>query len=419
MIPPILAAAFHLAALIVARAITWAAQAIIWALDTYVSAAGTFGRALLHLLGVLARPFLPPIIPLPRQRRALSNVVGTVALALVILLSGMGIGVAYQITRPSPKDILFGQMLSLAYKADAAHDAESALVAWTPEKATGRAFAEPQSAFEALMLRQAIVKQIEEETGIPPRFVDYGLWHDWVNSPVGIYDPWFDIVGLNSRYLFDAGWRNNDQSYLFTFAHELVHSQGVWVGESHELEAQTETVTYEVMAALANRNWPYARVSLFNNIRRDALLVAFWLANGLDPVYSVYERNLVPRVTPDEGKLGAWREARAAIFTTTERSVHDKLLRWWFDKKGGGGLYNYLGVLRRYVLPVLLPLTLYACTEAPVLRDRFQYYERTSGWGQEDMWLLMFSLPPKNVEVHQYVLTVDDFGYIMKGLGAC
>lgn len=389
---------------------------------TYLSAGRAAGRGLFGLLGQSVRLFVPPIVPLPRQRRPLSHAVGVVGLALAIVFAGMGLGVSLAVLAPSREDLLFDRMLVVARVADEAFDREvMENGSWTPEvfaKAELPAYAEPVTEIDLLTLQISIIAQIYEETGIPPRVVPVRLFNAWINSPAAFYSPFYDLIALNPRYFYDAGWRNNDMSWLHTLVHEEVHAQGVWVGESAVLEAETETITYEVVAALGNRNYPYARAAFLDRLRRDALLAAYYLANGQPVRATVHEDPGMVAPVLDADRLARYQAAREAIFTPFERRVTDKRMRWWLGTgpNEGGGLENYLAVLHRYVMPVVAVVQ-EGCGDG-VLNEDFEFY--THGvWTLTDLLHMVFGLTPPGVQEHSFRLQVDDAGYALREIGAC
>lgn len=317
-------------------------------------------------------------------------------------------------------------MVTLARAADAAYDAEiKENGTWTCEAALRlhlNQCNEPVSLSDFQSLLVSIAHQIEEEGVVSEAHVpDVALFPSWVNSPAGIYRSAQDYIGINLRYIFDRGWRNNDFGWLDVLVHEMIHAQGVWVGPSEVLEAQTETLTYEVMAGLANRNYPGARADLLRSLRSDALWAAWWFAQGRPVLHQIKNNgyyicsigSAICSPTADEGKMARWTALRAELLTPFELRQAAKSARWWWSRPDKA----FEAVLWKYVMPVLIPLVENACGDG-VLDEGYEIVVRRL-MTPEDYRL--FLLPATNSAVRSLApLAVDDLAYVLRNeLGAC
>lgn len=340
------------------------------------------------------------------------------ALLIANVLAFTALAVRVQPAQPDP---WFERMVALATAADKAYDEEiAASGTWTCEAAirlAAKDCVEPKTDEALQFLFLAIAKQIGEETGLTARIPAVTLFNFWANSPVGLYDPSRDTVGLNPRYIIDAGWRNNDMSWLGTLVHEFVHAQGLWAGPSEFLEAETETTTFEVLAALANRNFPGARAELMRGIRSDALWVVWWIAQGRPVLTSIHDNgyfvcNLGPQCahSVNDGQMKRWTDLRASLMSPFELRRADQLFRWWRTQPN----LTFEGVLYRYVVPVLIPSYLAACGSG-VLAEKFEMVQRRE---------LPEFIPPFIPLGADYVhtwgpLKMDDLAYVFAEIGAC
>ena len=380
-------------------------------------------RLALPIVGFLARAFVPLILQrsMPRLAAVLANII----LALIIALSGAGSATLYVAAQPSEEDFWFARMERLARAADAAYDAEIAANGpWTPEVALlrdSRTFNEPITPLTLESLLQSILHQIEEEGIVASARMPFlALFPWWVNSPAGTYDPAFDIIGINPRFIYDRGWRNNDNSWFSTLVHEMIHAQGVWAGPSEYLEAETETLTYEVMAGFANRNYPGASAEFLRGVRADALWTMWWIAQGR-PVLSAIKDNgyficnvgaAICEPTENAGRMAAWRDLRGDLMSPAELRNGDKSYRWWRSRPNKA----FEAVIWKYVVPVLVPLVTNACTDG-VLDEGYEIVSRRL-LSPGDFGVYPFPLTHASV-YEQAPLVVDDFAYILNELGAC
>jgi len=336
-------------------------------------------------------------------------IAGAVALAMVAtVLAGAGI-VAARAIDSHDRVTWFNGLVSLAVKADAAYDLE------VVDPAT-----QPQSWDEFDVLVKEIVYQIDEEGVsdhlITPNYFEFKDFGPGRRSAVaGTYSEAFSTVSLNERFIQPA-W--GGQSYLSVLIHEIVHAQGYFVGESPQLESQTEIAATEVLAALANLGYPGARAESLDGLRRDALAMAYYIARFEgNPHHTTYGPTDIPSVLTDgdTGLLAAWTDARAAIFTPTEIARSDKRIRWWEERAE-----EYVGVLARYVVTTAT-MELDAACGTGFVAEPFQQFsvvtEQHLGfvdgtWTMKDYttWGPAISVEP---------LKMDDLAYIVKGLGFC
>jgi len=358
---------------------------------------------------------------MPRLAAVLANII----LALIIALSGAGSATLYVAAQPPDEGIWFARMERLARAADAAYDAEIAENGpWTAEAAllrNARTFNEPVTNLEIKSIFMSVLHQIQEEGIVATaRMPSIAIFPWWVNSPAGTYDPEKDVVGLNPRFIYDRGWRANDNSWFSTLVHELIHAQGVYAGPSEYLEAETETLTYEVMAGFANRNYPGARAELLRGIRADALWTMWWIAQGRPVLTSIkdngyYVCNVGAAIcTPTENaaRMAAWADLRAAILTPAELRHGDKSYRWWRERPGKA----FEVVIWKYIVPVIVPLYANACTDARLDEG----YELVNRRFMASADYKVYPIPYSHSAVYeQRPLLVDDFAYVLNELGVC
>lgn len=322
-------------------------------------------------------------------------IIGVVATALTG--GGLSFGIsAVQQAVPSEREVWFDHLLTLAQKADAEYDA-------IPKSDT-----QPQSWPELQVLVKEIVYQINEEgaspQGILPAdlsFEDFGPGRR--SAVAGMYSSETGDIILNDRFLYPA-W--DGQSWLSTLVHELVHAQGYFVGPSSTLEAQTEIVATEVMASLANLGYPGARADLLDGLRRDALSMAFYIAQfGGSPIHSTYVD--APAVgAPDEAMLARLASVRADVFTPAELSRVEHRLRWWMQHSA-----EYVGVLARYVVKTTTIEIDAACSVDTTVGEPFQRFpligmvQRYRPMRLAPVWGDAETLSP---------LLVDDLSYVLR-----
>jgi len=337
--------------------------------------------------------------------------VGVVVLTLVgSPLLGLGV-LAQRAIFPPERAVWFANLLTLATKANLAYQREPAV--------DGR----PRDWTEFYEQVKEIVYQIEEENAslqlVDPTgfaFVDYGPGRR--SAVAGSYSSVRGNIVLNERFI-QAAW--GDQSFLSVLIHEIVHSQGYFVGTSETLESQTEIVATEVLAAMANLNYPGARRELLDGLRRDALTMAYYLARfDGDPHHTTY--GAYPVASPwndgDPDLLAEWERVRASIFTPAELARSDKRIRWWLERPE-----EYVQVLAKYVVTTTTMELDAACGSGRIGENFLQYdylgiqdqlaWDRASRtWVMAPFaaWGDIIALPP---------LEMDDLAYVLGGLGYC
>ena len=330
-------------------------------------------------------------------------------LIVVSLVGGLLVAGA-RVAFPPEREAWFGRLLVLAQKADAEYDT------LTPA-------ADPESWSELYLLVKEIIYQIEEEGAttqlIRPAsvmFADFGPGRR--SAVAGTYAVIAGAIVLNERFLTPA-W--GDSSWLSTLIHELVHAQGYFVGDSSTLESQTEIVATEVLAAMANLDYPGARAELLDGLRRDALAMAYYIARfGGDPIHTTYTEDMrFSGWNSDPVLMGRLTAARQAIFTPTELARSDKRIRWWEERPA-----EYVQVLGKYVVTTITMELDAACGSGAVAETfqqaEFEVYEpklvfspTTGVWEMSKAgvgWGKTIDLPP---------LRMDDLAYILNELGYC
>jgi len=321
-----------------------------------------------------------------------------IALLVVVLTASITHKPATPVTPVIPVETdterWFNRLIDLAYKADAAYD----------RIAHESGADEPESWDELLILTNEIIYQINEE-GASRQLISADVGFDEfgpvMRSAVAGYYTRDGFIVLNQRYVTPS-WADND--WLGVLVHELVHAQGYFVGESSTLEAQTELVATEVLAAMANLDYPGARVALLDGLRRDALAMAFYIAQfGGAPIFSTYAP--VGKPSPsDAAMLARVSEARASVFTPTELARSERRIRWWMQAP-----VEYFGVLSRYVVKVTTMQIDAACSGSGLVREQFDraiYYTSPGEDGREQsLWSGSEKVGP---------LVLDDLAWVLK-----
>ena len=331
-------------------------------------------------------------------------------LIVVSLVGGLLVAGA-RVAFPPEREAWFGRLLVLAQKADAEYDALL--------RVEGVA-AQPESWTELYILVKEIIYQIDEEGAttqlIRPAsvmFADFGPGRR--SAVAGTYATADGAIVLNERFLTPA-W--GDSSWLSTLIHELVHAQGYLVGDSSTLESQTEIVATEVLAAMANLNYPGARAELLDGLRRDALAMAYYIARfGGDPIHTTYTEDMqFSGWNSDPVLMNRLAAARRAILTPTELARSDKRIRWWEERPA-----EYVQVLGKYVVTTIT-MELDAACGSGTVAEAFQQAEFLNPepqltwdgtvWGMQmgATWGSTIELPP---------LRLDDLAYVLDGLGYC
>lgn len=288
-----------------------------------------------------------------------------IALAVGIVL---GIGGLYFAANQPPLST-FDRLLALAVAADKIADAEEA---WAPTD---------KVEFDNLVA--SILYQIAEEGFVgSPRYpavvtaLEYGAYRSRI---AGSYNPDQDIVALNMRYFTDPSWRNN--SYLDTLVHELVHSQGFMN------ESQTETIATEVVAALANLDYPGFRQSLAEGMRGNALASAFFIAyyGGTFQTGSLQTSALSDssicltcgdKLKTNAAQMAQWQKVREQVYTPVELRRTDARLRFWLQYEGG---LVYKSVIDTYVVRPTASLFAGACSDGSLLTEKYARENRREG----------------------------------------
>jgi hypothetical protein len=332
----------------------------------------------------------------------------------VLVLGGLA-GSAAVIDRSfSERATWFDNLLRLAALADREYDTLD--VKWS--------MVGPQSWMDLGQLIKEIVYQIDEEGAttqlILPTdigFVDYGPGRR--SAVAGTYDPSYGIIVLNERFLTPS-W--GEQSWFSTLVHELVHAQGYFVGSSATLESQTEIVATEVVAAMANLNYPGARADLLSGLRGDALAVAYYIARfSGSPIHTTNTDNqnlTVSFAGGDQAMLARWQSVRQSILTPTELARSDKRIRWWEERP-----LEYAEVLGKYAVTTLT-MELDASCGTGVMPEQFSQYPlieggmqltwnpKTGTWEMQDgaYWGEEVWLPPLLMDDLRYVLH-NELGY--------
>lgn len=325
--------------------------------------------------------------------------------ALVLVLSSLATSVtlagavAVQRTMfPPEREVWFDRLLVLAQKAD--YEFDQIDQTWDDVA--------PKTWPELRELVREIVYQIQEEGGsmqlILPSdlaFVDFGPGSR--SAVAGMYVNQSDVL-LNARYLTPS-W--GGQSWLGTLIHELVHAQGYFVGSSPTLESQTEITATEVLAAMANLDYPGARAELLDGLRRDAFSMAYYIARfGGSPIHSTFATDGQGRqalLGPDEGMLARWNAVRRHVFTPTELARSDRRVRWWMERPA-----DYEAVLAKYAVATTTMELDAACSPNETQSEPFQQYIAAFKMDPNlpTTWLPLFiDVPP---------LLMDDLAYVLR-----
>jgi len=352
---------------------------------------------------------------LRRNGRRIVRKVVVGLLAGVLVLGGLAGSVAVIDRSFSERAIWFDNLLRLAALADREYDTLD--VKWS--------MVEPQTWPDLYQLVKEIVYQIDEEGAttqlIMPTsvgFVDYGPGRR--SAVAGTYDPSYGIIVLNERFLTPS-W--GEQSWFSTLVHELVHAQGYFVGSSATLESQTEIVATEVVAAMANLDYPGARADLLSGLRGDALAVAYYIArfNG-GPIHTTNTDNQNLTVSfrgGDSGMMARWQSVRQALLTPTELARSDKRVRWWEERP-----WEYAEVLGKYAVTTLT-MELDASCGTGVMPEPFSQYPLIEGgmqliWNPKtDAWEMQSGAYWGDA-VQLPFLAMDDLRYVLHNeLGYC
>lgn len=131
---------------------------------------------------------------------------------------------------------------------------------------------------------------------------------------LGKYLPFYRIIIINDRFLYDGRRLERADMLLSTIVHELVHAQhGRYVkGESQELESATEAATIEILAAMCNHNNNLACQAFYNELKGYAL-------TGLElSAPKVFEAGL-----------------RLILDGPKDQAPRDKSLRYWASDPAG------------------------------------------------------------------------------------
>jgi len=305
-------------------------------------------------------------------------------LALVLTVAMTIIGVKQVTTGPST----FDKLLELAVAADVAYDLEEE---WAPKT---------QAELHNFII--AVLYQFAEEgfigdphypTGL--RSMEYGVYRSSIS---GTYSPTEDVVGLNIRYFTDPSWMLQD--WLATLIHELVHAQGFMN------EAQTETLAQETIASMANLGFPGMRKVLLDNIRRDAIGAAYYIAryggtfsSNTSEAGGLFTRCIgcPSKWNTDEAKMAQLQVVRESVYTPEELRRSDARLRYWNTGDRGN---NYPYVLDAYVVRPMAGVTEAACREGNLLGEQYVRIIRRLNEGRP---------------VGPYKM--DDFAYVLRDLG--
>ncbi len=330
-----------------------------------------------------------------RAQRTVRRFAKRVALAAVVLTLTVG-GLNYVGSRTiflPEREVWFDRLLTLAVSADREFDKITEVAP------------QPENWREAWALVKEIIYQIEEEGAstqiIPPTDLSFADFGPGTRSAVaGFYSETSGAIVLNERYLYPGLWG----SWLSTLVHELVHAQGYFVGASSTLEAQTEITATEVLAAMANLGYPGARAELLDGLRRDALKMAFYIAQfGGSPIHSSFDAPPVAG-TADPVMLARLAAANAAVFTPTELARMDHRTRWWMESAA-----EYVGVLARYVVKTTTIEVDTACSESETVGENFQRFELYEWIGNKGESHWSWTKAPVQVVLH-----MDDLAYVLK-----
>lgn len=355
-------------------------------------------------------------------RRARTSLAGTVqrkkkgaVQAVLLLLSLAIIGVSVVDSVPTERERWFGELLRLAQTADATYEEtlDQDGIAW-----------EPYTREELDDLVLEIVFQINEENAsdqiIMPASVNPRYYPPLRRSGVaGSYNPEAMEVYLNSRF-FTTAW--GSRSYLSTLTHELVHAQGFLN------ETQTEITALEVVAAMANLDFPGMRADILLDLRGHALAMAYYIARFEGgPIDTTFDLGGFPALglsaeapewDVDAGMVFLWQQARKDILSPDELARSDKRIRWWEERPA-----EYRQVLRAYTVPVMTMILGQGCGDQ-VLDEQFHRYVAVEGpWHMEAdengknhrVDTLGWAPTPKQMPN----LRIDDLGYLLDDLSYC
>jgi hypothetical protein len=331
--------------------------------------------------------------------KRLRAVLTKAAIGLTSLALAFGGLVGLKATVFSERNVWFDRLITLAQSADAAYDQLDPVWSARPLTKTG-----------LWILVKEIVFQIEEEGAslqiVRPtnlQLIDYGKGRR--SAVAGTYYPSLGLVAINERF-YTPAW--GDQNYLGVLVHEIVHAQGYFVGPSATLESQTEIVSKEVLAAMANLGYPGARADFLDDLRRNALSMAYYIARfGGSPIHTTYNEHApATNRQADAGMLERLGAARKSIFTAEELARADHRLRWWEQHS-----YEFEEVLAKYVVTTVTMELEAGCSDNYEMAESFQQYgfygygDFGLRWGENPV-----TLPP---------LVMDDFGYFLRELNFC
>jgi hypothetical protein len=238
----------------------------------------------------------------------------------------------------------FDQLLALASAADAAYDAEPA---WAEVRASWDG---KTDALVDLILAQFVEEGVVAAP-VPPSSIS---WVDYEprrgRSTAGQYDRGSGAITLNHRYDWDPAYARIP--YLWTLIHELLHAQGF------EDESATESLTFEVVAALGNLDEPGFRGALHERLRRAALLSADCLANdGGRMIASLHGSSVcLPyetgcrELSPSTVLRDRLAEHRGTLLTPRERRRAETRLRRW----DASGRYRLLDIYNARPLAIAM-----------------------------------------------------------------
>ena len=308
------------------------------------------------------------------------------ALALALLASlAISLAVVPAIGGRSDPTV-FARFLVIARAADALWDA-------TPDD-----WEAPADDAALAELVATVVAQLAEE-GLPhaghvPESVGYADFGADRSSLAGRYVRWVDEVTVNERFRTD--WA--DQNYLDILIHELTHAQG------YGNEAQTQLVTWEVIAALGNLGLPGAWTGFLDGLRRDTLAMAWWMAAyGVEPPMTTRGatgvrscgRDGCPEATADGPLMAQVDAAKRAVFTAAEYRRAAKRLRFWTTNGR-----DFAGVTETYVVRPLMVILGAICDDDPTA---IEWLDWSGGVGTEPV-------PP---------MRLDDMDAAFRELGLC
>lgn len=282
----------------------------------------------------------------------------------------------------------YDSLLRLAQAADKAFDREL----WRRESGWS---------MDRAATAQDIAWQIaEEDLGLPGRMPDTITWADYGkdrNSVAGRY-TWGDEVSLNVRYRDDPTWKH--LPWLGVLIHEMVHAQGVYN------ETRTEILTWEVEAAMAQLDYPGARLDLLRSLRGDALIAAWWMAAyqktsllSDTETHRYCGSGQCPAPTGDTSHVDA---VRRDLLDPVEWRRTEKRMRWWLYSSGD----DYSSVIEVYVARVLGTLIPTACSVDPVVADA-------------SVAAVVVRGVPMSLPIPLPAFRVDDMAAVLEEIGGC